>query len=50
VGNALIDFVTILENFPLLGSRYSRRLGVCEHPLLASRGAAQVKFSSNVAR
>ena len=28
VGNALIDRVTILENFPLLGSVYPKRPGV----------------------
>jgi len=28
VGNALIDRVTILENFPLLGSAYLKRPGV----------------------
>ena len=28
VGNALIDRVSILENFPLLGSPYSKRPGV----------------------
>lgn len=28
VGNALIDRVSILENFPLLGSLYPKRLGV----------------------
>jgi addiction module RelE/StbE family toxin len=28
VGNALIDRVTILENFPLIGSQYPKRPGV----------------------
>ena len=28
VGNALVDCVTILENFPLLGSLYPKRPGV----------------------
>jgi len=28
IGNALIDRVSILENFPLIGSPYPRRLGV----------------------
>jgi toxin ParE1/3/4 len=28
VGNALIDSVSILENFPLLGSPYAKRPGV----------------------
>ena len=28
IGNALIDRVTILENFPLLGSPYAKRPGV----------------------
>ncbi|MBM3841569.1 MAG: type II toxin-antitoxin system RelE/ParE family toxin [Verrucomicrobia bacterium] len=28
VGNALIDRVAILENFPLIGSRYPKRPGV----------------------
>jgi toxin ParE1/3/4 len=28
VGNALIDSVAILENFPLLGSPYAKRSGV----------------------
>jgi addiction module RelE/StbE family toxin len=28
IGNALIDRVAILENFPLLGSRYAKRPGL----------------------
>ena len=34
-GNALIDRVAILENFPLLGSPYPKRPGVRNFALLA---------------